>query len=446
MQTQLNEPEWEFTENQQFLFEPHRYKVGKGGRNGTKSWGFARALLVKGFEQPLRILCAREVQKSIKESVHQLLKDQVSLLGLEGFYEVLQNEIRGRNGTLISFVGLSSLTAHTIKSYEGYDICWVEEAALVTRRSWDILLPTIRKEESEIWVTFNPELDTDDTWVRFIENTPKNCVVMEMSYDTNPWMTSTAKEERENFLRLVESGARRQEDYDNIWLGKCKTSVAGAIYPDEVAAVIKSGRLCPTPYDPTLKVFIIYDIGWNDNMAISAVQAAASSVRFIDYIEDNHRTYEWYINGVDADGEHTGTGLMDKPYAKQIKSMYLPQDGKAHNPQTGKSDKEIIEALLKDKGIDVDFIPDIGVKQGIEAARQMFPRCYFDKVLCTPLFNRLRRYARVINASTGTAGKPKHDENSHGGDNFRYVAVIEKELVNEDEDMQPLVYDLRGVV
>ncbi len=429
------EPVWEFTEETEFLFQPHRYKVGKGGRSGTKSWSFARGLLVKGFENPIRILCAREVQKSIKESVHQLLKDQVELMGLGGFYEVLQNEIRGKNGTLFSFVGLSALTAYSIKSYEAYNICWVEEAALVTRRSWDILLPTIRKEGSEIWITFNPELDTDETWVRFVENTPDDCVVIDMSYDTNPWMTKTAENERQQFLRQVENGSRSQEDYDNIWEGKCKTAVAGAIYPDEVAAVKKEGRICPVPYDPLLRVHLVFDIGWNDKMAIGAVQQAASSIRLIDYIEDSHRTYDSYIDEI-----------LDKPYAKRIKTLWLPHDAKAANPQTGKSSVEIVKSLVAGKYIDVDVIKDIGVKQGIEAARQMFARCYFDKIRCNALFNRLRRYARVISPGTEEPGKPKHDENSHGADMFRYIAVIEKELTNEDEDMSPIKYSDQGIV
>jgi len=435
------EPVWDFTEETEFLFEPHRYKVGKGGRSGTKSWSFARALIVKGFELvngvevPLRILCAREVQKSIKESVHQLLKDQIDLMGLGGFYEVLQNEIRGKNGTLFSFVGLSALTAHTIKSYEAYDICWVEEAALVTRRSWDILLPTIRKEGSEIWITFNPELDTDETWVRFVENTPEDCIVVDMSYDTNPWMSTTANNERLQFLRQVKNGSRRQEDYDNIWLGKCKPAVDGAIYPDEVGSVLKEGRLCPVPYDPLLMVHLVFDIGWNDKMAIGAVQVAASSIRLIDYVEDSHRTYDSYIDE-----------LLDKPYAKRIRHLWLPHDAKATNPQTGKSSIEIIKSLLTGKKIEVGLIPDIGVKQGIEAARQMFPRVYFDKIRCTALFNRLRRYARVISPGTEEPGKPKHDENSHGADMFRYVAVIEKELTNEEEDMKPIHYSDQGIV
>ena len=447
MQPQTTEPEWEFTENRSFLFEPHRYKVAKGGRNGTKSWGFARALLVKGFEQPLRILCAREVQRSIKESVHQLLKDQTAMLELDGFYDVLTSEIRGKNGTLISFVGLSALTSHTIKSYEGYDICWVEEAALVTRRSWDILLPTIRKTGSEIWVTFNPELDTDETWVRFIENTPEDCHIETMSFDTNPWITEVAEKERLSFLRQVDNGSRTQDDYNNIWLGMCKPAVDGAIYPDEVAAVMESGRLCPVPYDPMLMVHVIYDIGWNDYMSIGVVQVSPGALRIIDYIEDDHRTYEWYVNGIDAHGNHSGVGLLDKPYAKKIKKMYLPHDGRAHNPQTGKSDKEILESLLKATDIKTDIIDEIGVKQGIQAARQMFNRVYFDKVRCTPLFNRLRRYARVISPTTGEAGLPKHDENSHGADMFRYIAVIEKQLTNESEgNMKPIKYDHSGVI
>ena len=124
----------------------------------------------------------------------------------------------------------------------------------------------------------------------------------------------------------------------------------------------------------------------------------------------------------------------------------MPHDAKAANPQTGKSSVEILEALLSGTGITVELIPDIGVKQGIEAARQMFARCWFDKVLCTPLFNRLRRYARVISPTTLEPGKPKHDENSHGADDFRYVAVVEKELTNEDEDLAPIEYSNAGIV
>ena len=146
-----------FPKKLQFLFDRCRYKVAYGGRGSAKSWSFARALLIIGVDEQLRILCAREIQKSIKQSVHKLLSDQIVELGLENEYEVFETEIRGRNGTYISFSGLSDHTVATIKSFEGCDIVWIEEAQTVSKRSWDILVPTIRKDGSEIWVTFNPD-------------------------------------------------------------------------------------------------------------------------------------------------------------------------------------------------------------------------------------------------------------------------------------------------
>ena len=180
------EVDWEFPEKLGFLFEPHRYKVSYGGRGGAKSWGYARALLLLGAESPKRILCCREVQKSIKDSVHKLLSDQIEALGLGGFYQILANEIRGANGTEFSFVGLANQTTDSIKSYEGYDYCWAEEAHKISRRSWDILIPTIRKESSEIWISLNPELDTDETYIRFVANPPESAKVVEINHSDNP--------------------------------------------------------------------------------------------------------------------------------------------------------------------------------------------------------------------------------------------------------------------
>lgn len=431
----LAEPNWDFAKHCKPIWEKWRYKILYGGRGGVKSWTAARYFLLSGYERPRRILCGREVQKSIKESVHQLLVDQIRYLGLDGFYKHTRDEIRGLNGTKFAFTGLSNLTAETIKSYEGYDGFWGEEAQAFTRRSLDILLPTIRADDSELVFTFNPELDTDEIYVRFVENTPEDCVLIPCSHHNNPWFPQVLEKERQEFLRQVENGARTQVDYDWIWEGKCKPAVDGAIYPDEIKAVMDDGRLCPVAYDELLNVHLVFDIGWNDAMAIGPVQCAAGSVRFIDYIEDSHRTYASYIDEI-----------LDKPYAKRISTLWLPHDAKAANPQTGKSSVEIVTTLVKGKNIEVKTIPDIGVKQGIEAARQMFRRCYFDKVRCTPLFNRLRRYARVVSPTTGEPGKPKHDENSHGADMFRYVAVVEKDLKNEETGFRKLEIDISGRV
>ena len=297
----------QFPSDLECLFEEQwRYIVLKGGRGGTKSWSAARACLIRGAQQPLRILCVREVQRSIKDSVHQLLSDQIGLLGLESFYDVLTTEIRGRNGTKIIFTGLSNLTSDALKSYEGIDICWAEESHTLSRSSIDKLLPTIRKPGSQLIFTFNPELDTDEVWVRFIENQPENAIVRDCSYYNNPWFPEVLEEERQQFLRMVESGSRTQADYEWVWEGKTKPAVDGAIYPNEVAAVIDGNRLTHVPYDPTLKVHTVWDLGWNDKMAIIFVQRAGGSVRIIDYIEDSHRTYDSYVQQIEQKGYRLG--------------------------------------------------------------------------------------------------------------------------------------------
>ena len=120
----------QFPSKLDYLFSPHRYKVAYGGRGSGKSWSFGRALIRLAAAKPLRILCAREVQKSIKQSVHQLLSDQIQAMGLGAFFEVLESEIRGINGSSFSFAGLATNTVESIKSFEGVDIVWVEEAQL----------------------------------------------------------------------------------------------------------------------------------------------------------------------------------------------------------------------------------------------------------------------------------------------------------------------------
>ena len=140
----------EFPVKTQCLFVPEnaRYRVLYGGRGGAKSWAVARALLIKGAKQPIRVLCAREYQTSIKDSVHKLLCDQIIELGLIDLYEITQNQIRGKFGTEFNFVGLKNNVSN-VKSYEGIDICWVEEAQTVSRNSWNVLIPTIRKRSEE---------------------------------------------------------------------------------------------------------------------------------------------------------------------------------------------------------------------------------------------------------------------------------------------------------
>ena len=150
------------------LFEPKRYKVYYGGRGGAKSWNVAAALLVYSLMRPERILCARELQVSIGDSVHRLLCDLISLYDLDEHFEITNTAIRGTNGAEFLFKGLRH-NGTEIKSLQGVTKVWVEEAEKVSDRSWETLIPTVREKGSEIWITFNPKNITDATYQRFGE-------------------------------------------------------------------------------------------------------------------------------------------------------------------------------------------------------------------------------------------------------------------------------------
>jgi len=200
-----------------YLFKPARYKVAKGGRGSAKSWSYADALLITGMDSPLRILCAREIMHSIKESVYRLLCDRIKALGLEDFYTTTQTSITGLNGTAFIFAGLFR-NVNQIKSLEGIDRVWVEEAESVSKESWDLLIPTIRKPGSEIWVTYNPQFEDDDTHQRFAVNPPEGAVVVHVNYDQNPYFPEVLRKEME------QDKARDKAKYETVWLGLARGS------------------------------------------------------------------------------------------------------------------------------------------------------------------------------------------------------------------------------
>lgn len=205
------------------LFRPARYKVYYGGRGGGKSWTIARALLILGVQKKLRILCAREFQTSITDSVHKLLSEQIEAMGLSSCYEIQRTKIIGTNGTEIIFKGLRH-NIQEIKSTEGVDYCWVEEAQAVCEESWSILIPTIRKESSEIWATFNPLESDDPVYQRFVINTPPDSVVKKVSWRENPWFPEVLKAELE-WLRRVDP-----EAYAHVWEGETRTVSDAVIF------------------------------------------------------------------------------------------------------------------------------------------------------------------------------------------------------------------------
>lgn len=433
----------EFPEPLAPLFQPFRYKIMHGGRGGAKSWGVARALLTIGLGQKTRILCAREVMKTIKESVYQLLVDQITLLGYQSFYTVKENEIIGMNGTQITFTGLRAITAANIKSYEGVDICWVEEGQAVSKKSWTVLIPTIRKEHSEIWVTFNPELDTDDTYKRFVLDRPPKSWVCEINYDDNPWFPDTLEMER-----VHAKATMSEEEYGHVWEGNPRTTVEGAIYASEILAMTREQRYRPTPYDPNLLVHTIWDLGWNDQTTIVFAQRVQSEVRVINYMEGSFMTYAQWVKALDK-----------LPYA--YGSDWLPWDGGITRQDTGMSARKLLRKLGRRAKVTAPH----KVEERITSTRIMMPRVYMDNteervveieqgqfvtIGCARLMECLKRYRRTIPTTTDEPATPRHDEFSHGADAFGGLAMVVDKLRNERQTPLPKVEEwspaVRGVM
>lgn len=399
----------QFPEKFQPLFIPKRYKCYYGGRGGAKSRSFARALLLKASENPLRWLCAREFQKSIKDSVHRLLKDEIARLNLEAYFDVRETAIRGKAGTTAAnseffFEGLRHNAAN-IKSYEGCDGAWVEEAHLVPKSSWEILIPTIRKDGSEIWVSFNPELADDDTYQRFVINPPPPdmALVVKVGWRDNPWFPEVLRQEMEELKR------RDPDAYLNVWEGHPREILEGAIYANELRAAKEDGRICRVPYDTSKPVNTFWDLGWADNTSIWFAQSVGLEYRVVDFYQNSLQPLQHYLKV-----------LQDRPYV--YGRHILPHDARAKSLATGRSVQEMMEATL---GISkVDIAPELSIADGINAARSVFSVCWFDEAKCADGLNSLRRYRYDVDPDTKKFSKtPLHDDASHAADAFRYMAV-----------------------
>ena len=391
-----------FPEKLQFLFRPARYKVAYGGRGSAKSWSFARALLVMGASHKILVVCARETQKSIADSVHRLLSNQIGELGLSEFYEIQQARIVGKNGTEFVFAGLKH-NIDNIKSLEGANIVWVEEAQTVSRESWDKLIPTVRASGSEIWVTFNPELESDETYQRFVVNPPRSAVVVEVNYCDNPWFPDVLEEERLDLLM------KDEEAYANVWLGKPRSNAIDSIYSAELRAAenAEPSRITNVAYDPTRPVHCYWDLGYGDSTAIWMIQHAIAEHRVIDYLESSSRTIDWYLKELASRGYRFG-------------EHHLPWDIGMHAKQMGSG--KSVEEIMRGSGHLVRMVPKMRVADGINALRTLFPLMWFDRARCAEGLSALRRYCWTRDAQGNLTREPRHDGASHGADALRMFA------------------------
>lgn len=397
----------DFPEKLDFLFEPSRYKILYGGRGSGKSWGVARALIAKALREPIRVLCARELQNSISDSVIALLADQIKAMGLEDSFDVQRTAIFGKNGSEFSFAGLKH-NVTSIKSFEGVDYCWVEEGQAVSKVSWETLIPTIRKPNSEIWVTFNPDLDTDETYKRFVVNPPTNSIVRKVNWNDNPWFPQVLQDELEQLKQ------KDPDSYLNIWEGHTRQMLDGAVYANELRKAMEENRIKDLQIDKSIGVSTFWDLGWADMTSIWFVQTIpGGEVRVIDFYQNCQKTIDHYVHVLE------GKGYI-------YKDWWLPHDAENKN-MTGKSVKDILETM----GKPIRITPKLSIADGINAARTLLNRCYIHENNCADGLQNLRHYRYDVDPNTKMfSNKPLHDQHSHAADAWRYVAVALDEGVS----------------
>jgi phage terminase large subunit len=404
----------EFPDKLAPMFERRRwrYKSPYGGRGSTKSWTAAAAALVLGIDEPLRIVCGRETQKSIAESVHQLLCDTIVRLNVGDRYQVEKARISGYNGTRITFAGVHRNPA-AIKSLEGADIFWGEEAQAIRKKSWEIIIPTLRKEHSEIWATWNPDLDTDDTYQRFIVHPPHDAWVEKVTYRDNPWFPEVLRKEMET-LKAADIDA-----YNHVWEGMCINMLASAIYANEIRSANLEGRIRLVPYDRAKPVDCFWDLGYGDMTAIWMVQSFPMEYRIIDYMEGSGRSIQHWLSELQQRGYVFGCD-------------YIPWDVGMHAALMGGG--RSVEQLMLAAGRKVRMVPKIPVAVGINAARTLFPQCWFDEDRTKAGVRALSHYRYgTVQTLDHVTREPLHDWASHGADAFRSFAVAIREPQRQAE-------------
>lgn len=409
------------------LLDEARYKTFYGGRGGGKSWSFALVLLIIGMQRPIRVLCTREVQKSIKQSVHQLLRDTINRYPLmQAHYKVMEAEIRGLNGTEFYFHGLHNQTADSLKSFEGVDYCWIEEAHSVSQRSFEILAPTIRKEGSEIWISFNPRLATDYVYKIFVTQGRANSIVKKVGWQDNPYFTSVLDEERRAMLEAD------PEAYAHIWEGELDTRFSGAIFAKYLDRLQQNGGIRDARlFDAALPVHTAWDLGVGDSTAIWLFQLAGREIRVIDYHEDSGVGMPTYVEWLEKWGnEHNATWGDD----------WVPHDAKVREWLS--DGKSRVEALVE-MGRNPRVVPMHKVEDGIEATRKLIPDMIIDSGNCEAGLDALMQYAYEYDEDRKVyKTRPAHNWSSHAADAFRYLSVGVKQQRPEPPKPKP---DMRGM-
>ena len=336
--------------------------------------------------------------------MHRLLADQIDEMGLSGLYEVQQAIIKGPHGTEFLFKGLR-FNVGEIKSTVGVTDCWVEEAQAVSKGSWDVLIPTIREEGSQLYISFNPELEEDYTYQRFVLDPPANAVVRKINWRDNPFFPEVLRLEKEDLETRDPDAAL------TVWEGHPRQTLDGAVYAKEMREATAEDRIVKVPPAPGKAISTFWDIGRADATSIWFAQVVGFEFRIVDFYEANSHAIDHYLKV-----------LQDRGYLYE--THWLPHDAQAKHITHPLSIEGQVKAQYPKA---VRIVPRMSIANGINAARSIFPNAVFDRDKCSDGLQHLRRYRFKESKAGGFEREPEHDEHSHAADAFRYLAIALKE-------------------
>jgi phage terminase large subunit len=440
-----------------FLFESSRFKIAWGGRGAGKTEGLAEALILLSRTKKLRIICGREFQNSIDESVKQIIEYYISELGFDDEFIITSRKIEHKKThSRFIFMGLR-YNIQKIKSMGRIDLCWIEEADKTSKNTLDKLIPTIRgrsrKEEDrggpfgkgpEIWISFNPDLEEDEVYKRFVSQKhiyapdyvlvdnktdeivlnkdgsifvpdPKDyegnneysavryCISKKINYWDNKFFPPDLR------MEMSISKASNLNKYLEVWEGNTKQVLEGAIYAEELRDVISERRRGLVRYDPNKPVYTFWDLGHNDKTAIWFVQRVGMEYNIIYYYENRLKKMPFYI-GI----------LQEMKYNYGL--HYLPHDG----------DHETLSNVTPKKQLEKNYPKLVRLVErpsrkaiAINAVRSILPLCNFDETNTSEGWQCLSRYAYKVDDETGVFSRePEHDTPwSHGADAMTTLAL-----------------------
>lgn len=398
------------------MLKPSRYKAAYGGRGSGKSQFFADLMIGYALKKPgFRGLCCREIQKSLKESAKQLIATKITAHKLGKQFDVQDAQIKTPGGGVIAFAGLQDHTAESIKSYEGFDVAWVEEAQTITANSLKLLRPTIRAAGSELWFSWNPRRRIDPVDAMFRSKTPPtNSIIVKANYTENPWFPPELEQER------LDCERDDPDDYDHIWEGGYVTVAKGAYFSTQLNKARKEGRIAPlVAEDPNLIVRIYADLGGTgakaDNFVFWAAQHVGTEIRWINHYEVKGQPVSAHLNW-----------LREQGYTESRTLIVLPHDGDTQDRVYDTSFRTAFEGA----GYDVTVIPNQGkgaAKLRIEAARRLFNRMRFDEPKCDAGLQALGWYHEKQDEKRDVGLGADHDWASHSADAFGLGCVAYEE-------------------